>query len=182
MKVSREQMAENRKAILRAAGRLFRERGFDAVSVAEVMSAAGFTHGGFYRHFGSKDELIAETLAALLEPAENTHADFKAFLASYLSPRHRDNPGDGCPTAGLAADTRHQRSDARAVMTSALNSHIERMSKRLGGKVSARKREAATGTWAAMVGAVILSRAVDDPALSDRILKDTREWLSDQAR
>ena len=69
MKVSREQMAENRLAILQAAGQLFRKNGFEGVSVVEVMNAAGFTHGGFYGHFSSKDDLIAETLAHLLDPS-----------------------------------------------------------------------------------------------------------------
>ena len=108
MKVSREQMAENREAILKAAGQLFRARGFDSVGVAEVMNAAGFTHGGFYGHFSSKDDLIAETLAYLLRTA-GRDLDFKSFVDQYLSPRHRDNAASGCPTAALAADARQQR-------------------------------------------------------------------------
>ena len=116
MKVSREQMARNRSRILMEAGRLFREKGFDAVSVAEVMKAAGLTHGGFYGHFASKDDLIAQTLAEALGETASSGGDLSAWLDSYLSPRHRDNPAHGCPTAGLAADVRHQGGAARAAL------------------------------------------------------------------
>ena len=85
MKVSREQMAENRRRILDAAGRLFREKGFDSVSVAEVMKAAGLTHGGFYGHFASKDDLVAQTLAHVLAPSTGG-GDLRAYLDAYLSP------------------------------------------------------------------------------------------------
>src|SRR5438552_11909117 len=117
MKVSREQMAENRHRILDAASRLFREKGFDAVSVAEVMKAAGLTHGGFYGHFGSKDDLVAQTLAHVLAPDAGGAGDLRAYLDAYLSPGHRDNAADGCPTAGLAADIRRQTAAARLAMT-----------------------------------------------------------------
>src|SRR5262245_19371914 len=75
MKVTREQVAENRQKILEAASRLFRDRGYDGVTVAEVMGAAGLTHGGFYGHFASKDELIAETLAVALARSAHSDAD-----------------------------------------------------------------------------------------------------------
>ncbi len=108
MKVSREQMAENRRRILDAASRLFRDKGFDAVSVAEVMKAAGLTHGGFYGHFSSKDDLIAQTLAHVLAADSSGGGDLRAYLDAYLWPRHRDNCAGGCPTVGLAAAIRHQ--------------------------------------------------------------------------
>ncbi|MEQ1609971.1 MAG: helix-turn-helix domain-containing protein [Hyphomonadaceae bacterium] len=176
MKVSREQMAENREAILKAAGRLFRARGFESVGVAEVMNAAGFTHGGFYGHFKSKDDLIAETLAYLLRTA-GRDLDFKSFVDQYLSPRHRDNAASGCPTAALAADTRQQPAATREALTSAMRRHFDGLSKAVGGKRAADRRRAAIGSWSAMLGAVILARAVDDPDLSDEILKETRAWI-----
>ena len=131
MRVSREQMAENRRRILDAASRLFRAKGFDAVSVAEVMKAAGLTHGGFYGHFGSKDDLVAQTLAHVLTPDAGGGGDLRAYLDAYLSPRHRDNAADGCPTAGLAADIRHQTAAARVAMTEGLRSQIDRISEAL---------------------------------------------------
>ncbi|MER8537728.1 TetR/AcrR family transcriptional regulator [Mesorhizobium sp. M0644] len=177
MKVSREQMAENRHRILDAASRLFREKGFDAVSVAEVMKAAGLTHGGFYGHFSSKDDLIAQTLAHVLAADSGGGGDLRAYVGSYLSPRHRDNCAGGCPTAGLAAAIRHQTQAARSAMTEGLRSQIDRIGKALPELDPADRRRAAIGSWAAMVGAVILARAIDDPALSDEVLEQTRAWV-----
>jgi TetR/AcrR family transcriptional repressor of nem operon len=177
MKVSREQMAENRRRILDEASRLFRAKGFDAVSVAEVMKAAGLTHGGFYGHFTSKDDLIAQTLAHVLAVDAGGGGDFRAYVEAYLSPRHRDNAAGGCPTACLVADIRHQTAAARAAMTEGLRSQIDRASAALPGVGPADRRRAAIGSWAAMVGAVILARAIDDPALSDEILEQTRAWI-----
>lgn len=175
MRVSREQMAENRLRILDAASRLFRAKGFDAVTVAEVMQAAGLTHGGFYGHFSSKDDLIAQTLARALN-ADGTF-DLGAYIDSYLSPRHRDNPAAGCPVAGLAAETRHQSPAARVAMTEGFRAMIDRMGEELPEGGIADRRRAAIGSWAAMVGAVILARAIDDPALSDEVLEQTRAWI-----
>jgi TetR/AcrR family transcriptional regulator, transcriptional repressor for nem operon len=177
MKVSREQMAENRRRILDVASRLFRERGFDAVSVAEVMKAAGLTHGGFYGHFSSKDDLIAETIGYLLAPGEGGDVGLRAYLDAYLAPGHRDNAAGGCPTACLAAEIRHQTPAARAAMTEGLRSQIERISKALPGMAEPDRRRAAIGAWAAMVGAVILARAIDDMTLSDEVLEQTRAWV-----
>lgn len=177
MKVSREQMAENRRRILDAASSLFRDRGFDAVSVAEVMKAAGLTHGGFYGHFSSKDDLVAQTLAHVLAADSDGNGDFSHYLSAYLSPRHRDNPAGGCPTAGLAAAIRHQTPAARAAMTEGLRSQIARIETALPQAQPADRRRTAIGSWAAMVGAVILARAIDDPALSDEILEQTRAWI-----
>ncbi|KOF17274.1 transcriptional regulator [Ensifer adhaerens] len=177
MRVSREQMGENRRRILDAASRLFREKGFDAVSVAEVMKAAGLTHGGFYGHFDSKDDLVAQTLAHVLSAGTVGGADLRSYLDAYLSPNHRDNAADGCPTAGLAADIRHQTAAARAAMTAGFRSQIDRIDEALSRASPADRRRAAIGTWAAMVGAMILARAIDDPALSDEVLEQTRAWI-----
>ncbi|ASY62002.1 Transcriptional regulator, TetR family [Sinorhizobium sojae CCBAU 05684] len=177
MKVSREQMAENRRRILDAASRLFRDKGFDAVSVAEVMKAAGLTHGGFYGHFNSKDDLIAQTLAHVLAANSAGGLDIRAYADAYLSPRHRDNAAGGCPIAGLAAAIRHQTPAARSAMTEGLRSQIHRIDAALPELDPADRRRAAIGSWAAMVGAVILARAVDDPALSDEVLEQTRSWI-----
>lgn len=178
MKVSREQMAENRRRILDVASRLFKDKGFDAVSVAEVMKAAGMTHGGFYGHFSSKDDLVAQTLAhALAADSFDDGTTFSDFVRSYLAPRHRENPGNGCPTAGLAAAIRHQTPAAKAAMTEGLRAQIARIEDALPDKDGLDSHRAAIGSWAAMVGAVILARAVDDPELSDEVLAQTREWI-----
>lgn len=91
MKVSREQMVENRRRILQEASRLFRDRGFAAVTVADVMRAAGQTHGGFYGHFRSKDDLIAATVADALADESSGVTDIDAWTDKYLSAWHREN-------------------------------------------------------------------------------------------
>lgn len=171
-------MAENRRRILDAASRLFRDKGFEAVSVAEVMKAAGLTHGGFYGHFKSKDDLIAQTLAHVLTVDTAGGGDLRAYVDNYLSPRHLNNAAGGCPTAGLAADIRHQTPAARSAMAEGLRSQIDRICKALPQLDAADRRRAAIGSWSAMVGAVILARAIDDPTLSDEILEQTRAWIN----
>jgi len=178
MRVSREQVSENRETILQAAARLFRERGFDSVTVAEVMNAAGLTHGGFYGYFKSKDDLIAHALAAALPGAAAPLSDFAKYAASYLSRAHRDNRAAGCATAALAAETSRQASNARTEMTSGLKRQIERLSRVTEGKTAAQRRRTAIGSWAAMVGAMILARVSDDPELSGEVLDQTRAWLA----
>src|SRR5258708_32769111 len=115
MKVSREQAAENRARVLEVAGRLFREKGFDGIAVAEIMKGAGLTHGGFYHQCGSKDDLAAEACAQMLAGAAERWrklGDGKDPLGtlarSYLSARHRDGPGNGCVIASLAGDAARQ--------------------------------------------------------------------------
>jgi TetR/AcrR family transcriptional repressor of nem operon len=179
MRVTREQMAEHRRKILDSAGKLFRAKGFDAVTVAEVMQAAGLTHGGFYGHFKSKDDLIAETLAEALRPGEAA-VDLAAFTRRYLSPRHRDDFAGGCSTAGLAAETIRQAPAVRTAMTAGLNETIARFSKVAPGKTAAARRRNAIGRWAAMVGALVLARSSDDLKLSDEILSETRAWLEER--
>jgi TetR/AcrR family transcriptional repressor of nem operon len=180
MRVSREQVTQNRQAILDAAGRLFRERGFEAVTVADVMQAAGLTHGGFYGHFKSKDDLIAGALGDVLAQRPEPSGDLAAYAATYLSQAHRDNRATGCPTAALAAETTRLTGGARTAMTTGLKRQIERLSRVAPGRDAARQRRAAIGSWAAMVGAMILARVSDDPALSAEVLDETRAWLDAQ--
>lgn len=177
MKVSREQVTRNRERILDEASRLFREKGFEAVSVAEVMKAAGLTHGGFYGHFDSKDDLIAQTLTHVLAVDAGDGLGLKGYLDAYLSPRHRDNAAAGCPTAALAGDVRRQKSTAQAALSQGLRTQVERFADALPEMEPDAVRRAAIGNWAAMVGAVILARAIDDPVFSDEILDQTRAWI-----
>jgi TetR/AcrR family transcriptional regulator, transcriptional repressor for nem operon len=179
MRVSREQVAANRARILEAASALFRARGYDAVTVADVMNAAGLTHGGFYGYFKSKDALIAQTLAHVFSQGETGSADLARFAAGYLSPAHRDNVAAGCPTAALGAETVRQTPEARAVMAEGLKRTIERFSAGLADEAAGEARRKAIGAWSAMVGAVILARLIDDPALSDEVLEQTRAWIGD---
>ena len=176
MKVSREQVAENRQKILQAAAREFKARGFDAVTVADVMKAAGLTHGAFYGHFQSKDDLIAQTLAYALTSPVGPQTDPASFAARYLTGEHRDDMSGGCPTAGLSAETIRQSAEARTAMTDGLRRQIERLAEAASGDEAAQRRDA-IGSWSAMVGAMVLARVSDDPKLSDEILAQTREWI-----
>src|SRR3954467_170975 len=126
MKVSREQAAENRESIIDSAARLFREHGFDGIGVADLMQNAGLTHGGFYGQFASKEDLAAQACERALEQSaarldrviaghpENT---LEAVAASYLSKRHRDNPGDGCAFVALGAEAPRHEAGVRKVFT-----------------------------------------------------------------
>lgn len=177
MKVSREQMAEHRQRILEVASHLFREKGFEAVSVAEVMKAAGFTHGGFYGHFASKDDLIVQAIGHAIATRAGGAPDLRAFLDAYINPQHRDDAAGGCPIAGLAADTLRQTPEARAAVTAGIGAQIAVLAETLAGTDEAQRRRQAIATYAAMVGAMILARATADSALSDEILKETRAWI-----
>jgi TetR/AcrR family transcriptional repressor of nem operon len=178
MKVSREQAAENRECIVSVAGRLFRERGFDGIGVADIMAAAGLTHGGFYGHFKSKDDLAAEACARALDASlqkwnavtEGGVNPLKTITDSYLSVRHRDGPGDGCVISALGSDTARQGKLVRRAVTEGLENLVDRLSKLMPGSKAAKRRKA-LASFAAMVGAVSMARAVDDPDLSEEILR-----------
>lgn len=180
MKVSREQMAANRRKILEAAARFFLEHGFESVSVAKIMHAAGLTHGGFYGHFKSKDDLIAQTLAYSLDASLLANLDLADLTTNYLTTKHRDDRAGGCVVAGLGAETIRQTALAREVMTESLQRQIQHLSRNAPGENEADKRRAAIGSWAAMVGAVILARMCQDSKLSNEILEQTRGWIEDK--
>lgn len=181
MKISREQVAENRKAILEAGARLFRERGFDGVTVAEVMQAAGLTHGAFYGYFTSKDDLVVQAFGHVLGTQASdgsTPEKLTEVAARYLHPAHRDDPGHGCLLAALGSESSRASADVRHTLTGNVRERIALFSKDAPGKTAEEKRRAAIGSWSAMVGAVTLARLVDDAELSDAILEETLAWLN----
>ena len=176
MRVSKAQAQLNREHIVETASVMFRERGFDGVGVADLMAAAGFTHGGFYKHFGSKADLMAEasanSLAQSLASAEELSV--KDFIDVYVSRDHRDGRATGCTMAALCGDAARQSDNLK----SAFAEGIERTLQTLGGKYPTGP-DAAPGEarvkmidlLARAVGAIILSRACpDDSALADEIL------------
>ncbi|MFZ6648808.1 TetR/AcrR family transcriptional regulator [Undibacterium sp. TJN25] len=177
MKVSREQYEANQQRILEAAGRLFREHGYDAVTLAEVMKAAGLTHGGFYGHFKSKGDLIAQALA-YRNSKPKAEVGPVAFAENYLSARHRADRAGGCNIAGLGSETTRQPPAARAAMTETIRSRIDGFARNTPGGSDAEKRRIAIASWAAMVGAVIMARVSDDPELSDEIINETRAQIA----
>lgn len=178
MKISREQVAANRARILTAAGRLFRAHGIDNVSIAQIMGAAGLTHGGFYNHFSSKDALVVAVLRGQRASAEPLSADqAQAFAARYLSNQHRNDLAGGCDFAGLGSEAVRLPEVTRSAMTKRLNAQIDRLTPSAEGG----DRQVAIANWATMVGAMLLSRISDDPALSEEILASARAGVRLQA-
>ena len=189
MKVSREQAAENRERIVQVAAKLFRERGFDGIGVADLMKAAGLTHGGFYGHFASKEDLAAEASgralkellqywSAVIERAPDEA--FSTIVNRYLSEGHRDAPGRGCLVAALGSDLGRQARPVRRVVTDGINAFIGQIMQLVPGKSKAARRRQALTDFAAMVGAVTIARAVDDPALSKDVLDAVASALSER--
>jgi TetR/AcrR family transcriptional regulator, transcriptional repressor for nem operon len=169
-----EETAAKHERIVKEASRLFRERGFENVSVGEVMNAAGLTHGAFYAHFASKEELQAAAVAygqkVSLGRLQRSNRKTKGtFDDRYLSPWHRDNPGDGCTMAALGPEVARAAPELKA----AFEQGLEDILSTRGGE-----RNEAIFQTAARIGAIILARAVQDPRLSDEILSSVRQKLS----
>jgi TetR/AcrR family transcriptional repressor of nem operon len=179
MRVSRIQAAENRERILDVATRLFRERGIDGIGVADLMKAAGLTHGGFYGHFKSKEDLVAQacrrSVARMrqnwINVVDQANGDpLEALAATYLTPKHRDGAGRGCPMAALGPEVARQGPAVRRAMTEELRPFLDYLSRIVQGSSSTLRRQKALATYASLVGALVVSRVVDDPQLSDEVL------------
>lgn len=186
MRVTREQAEENRDRVVEAAARLFRERGFDGIGVAELMKSVGLTHGGFYGQFGSKEELAAEACELAFErsverwkrkAAENPGAGAQAIAASYVTRRHVEQPGNGCAAAALAADIARQGPRVQEVLAKGVDDLVEVLAGTLPERTHKARRRRALAAFSAMVGAVVLARAVADEELADEILEATKASL-----
>jgi len=177
MKVSREQVAANRDQIVATAAALFRERGFDGVSVAEVMQGAGLTHGAFYGYFPSKDALAAEAAAhAMGESIERWQSllddgslGLTALVDRYLSPLHRDRPAAGCAIAAVGSEVRRQDAATRKAFAAGMMNEVELLASYLPGRPEERRRKA-IAIVAQLVGGMIMARAAGKTALSEEIL------------
>jgi len=185
MRYPASQTAEKHEKILKEAARLFRERGFDGAGVAEIMKAAGLTHGAFYAHFASKEALEAEAVESAFAQSNkriyaltgNARDPKRVFLDSYLSAAHRDHPGSGCVIAALGSEVARD-SAARKPFTQRVRHTIEGMAGRFRWKRKGAARRNSIHLLSAAVGALTLARAVDDPGLSDEILKSVRDSLA----
>ena len=181
MKVSREQAERNRREVVASAARLFREHGFDGIGLGEVMRAAGLTHGGFYKQFDSKEELVREATAAALERsrakwreriAASVGDPLPTFVEGYLSPAHRDNPADGCAFAALAAEAARRRDpQLREVFEEQARGYLDMLGSMLDDQPGACSRDRALATLSTLVGALLMSRVLIDPELSDDFLR-----------
>ncbi len=180
MKVSKEQAAENRQRIIDVAAKLFREHGFDGIGVADLMKSAGLTHGGFYGHFKSKDDLMEQAAARAVDASMETwnsvvaqagEGALAAYVDFYTSTAHRDDPGAGCLVAALGAESARQAAPVRRTLTSGVQRLFEGLSRVVSGRTAAARRDKAIVTFASLVGALVLARAVDDKSLSEEILQ-----------
>ena len=180
MKVTKAKAQENRARIVATASALFRERGFDGIGVAELMAAAGFTHGGFYKHFGSKADLMAEaaTIGFAQTEAKIAGADMAEFAKAYVSRNHRDARSDGCTMAALCGDAARQPDAIKAAFAAGVESLLANLQGEDTAADEADRKEARAVTidmLAHAIGAVVLSRACpDDSPLADEILEVCR--------
>ena len=186
MRRSRADSAETHRRIVAEASRQFRAHGIAGVGVADIMGALGLTVGGFYRHFESKDALVAEAIDAASNETTGRHAarltaaprELAAVevVERYLSQEHCDAPAHGCPVAALCSEIAHENPSSRAAFTRALKAMLETTRLALPGDTPT-ARDARLRAAASMVGAVVLARASDDRALSSEILSAVREGL-----
>ena len=186
---SQQDKAASHERILDVAARQFRKRGFDGVGLAALMDKAGLTLGGFYKHFTSRDQLVAEAMSHALKngrvwlqdkvPPDGS-APLGRLLNAYLTPEHRDNAGNGCAVAALAVDA------ARTPAASAdFNAGFRGFADWVGGMLDGpedEKRARGGAVICAMAGAIAIARAVDDPRLSDDILKATRRLIENSQK
>lgn len=179
MRVSKEQAAKNRERILKAASGLMRERGIAGVGVDALTEAAGMTHGSLYSQFGSKERFVEEAVAyAIAAKAQEVPEVFTLddYKSEYLSPAHRDAPATGCVLSALCSEMPRQSKAVRERFTAGVRGMIALLSSRMNAKKQP-QRDKALATVASMVGALVLARAVNDPELSDDILRATRNEL-----
>jgi TetR/AcrR family transcriptional repressor of nem operon len=187
VRVSKEQATDNRRRILVAAARLFRERGIDGTGVDAITEAAGLTHGAFYSQFESKEAVVAEAVRLAIEESrrvlEGLSKDKRrsealtSFVDAYLARSHRDAPGKGCAIAALGADVARQPKAVRDRFTEALEGTLETLADLFPGKTAPHRRDRAIALFSEMLGALILARAVSDESLSRRILKTAANRL-----
>ena len=191
MRVSREKAAEHRDRIIDAAGALFRAKGFGGIGVADIMKAADLTHGGFYGHFASKDDLVAQASrrtmtravanwTKLVEAAPDS--PYAALLAHYLSPKHRDDPGKGCAFAALGNDAARSGKVVRKAFAEGLAPLIDILAQSIPGRSKAATRRKAVAAMATLVGALTMARAVEGTPLSDEMLDAAHRELAAAAR
>ena len=191
MRITKEEAAANRAKVLAAAARLFREKGVDGIAVAELMQAAGLTHGGFYNHFDSKEELAAaafrEAFTAVVGRVERQAAEadkrgreavFAHYVSRYLASDTRDAPGTSCPMATLGTDAARHGSQLRGAFAEGVRHYIEAFAKIMPGEAREQRAEAIT-VLSTLIGALTLSRACvgADDALADEVIATVRDQL-----
>jgi TetR/AcrR family transcriptional regulator, transcriptional repressor for nem operon len=190
MRVSRIQAAENRETVINVASRLFRKRGFDGIGLKDLMKSAGLTQGAFYKQFASKEDLAAQASRRAMESASHRWSaataakpedPLGAVIAFYLSMGHRREKMDGCPIVALGSDAARQGTDVKASFEAGIRKHLEilgRFIAKTGGEESDGKAMAILST---MVGALTLSRVVNDPDLAQAFLDAATDQVREAA-
>jgi len=193
MRYGKDQKQATRQRILEAAGRRFKQDGIDGAGVAAVMSDAGLTNGAFYAHFTSKEDLVANVLTDQLRAQRDNfaaqpagRAGLEAFIRAYLSPQHRDQCADGCPSAALLDEIARRPAATRQVFTDELADEIDDIALCLDPNDIEAARTNALTIFGLMVGTLQLARALTDRDLSDRLLNQgvatTLKMVDDFAR
>lgn len=185
MKVSKETSAKHRDDLVRAASRLFRERGFDKVGIAEIAAAAGLTHGAFYTHFESKEALCAEAIArASRRTAEGlmSTTDWRGYVEAYLSPKHVRDRANGCLYAALSGDVPRESAPIRQAFAAALERSIDTVASKMGDRNGTPARNRAILSLATMIGAVVLARTAETAERRDEILTAVKSKLLGTSR
>jgi TetR/AcrR family transcriptional repressor of nem operon len=176
MRYTKDHKQATRRRILDAAGRRLKQDGIDGAGVAAVMSDAGLTNGAFYAHFASKEDLVANVLADQLQAQRQSFDAYpdreglEAFIRAYLSPEHRDDCADGCPSAALLDEIARRPAATRLVFTEELLRIADDIAARLDPTDAGADRTNALAIFAMMIGTLQLARALTDRALSDRLL------------
>lgn len=190
MRVSRTQAAENRQTVINVASRLFRERGFDGIGLKDLMKGAGLTQGAFYKQFTSKEDLAVEASKRALESASGRWSDaaaanpddpLGAVISFYLSGDHRGERMDGCPIVALGSDAARQGAEVKAEFEAGIKAHLDVLGRFIAGAGDEASRGKAMAILATMVGAVTLSRVVNDPDLAQALLNAAAEQVRDAA-
>ena len=180
MRVSRIQAEENRQTVIEVASRLFREHGFDGIGLKDLMEAAGLTQGAFYKQFASKDDLAAQASKRALERASrrwsgaaeaNPQDPLGAVVAFYLSMAHREERMEGCPIVALGSDAARQDVDVKASFEAGIREYLALVGGWIGEPDGDHSSDNAMAILATMVGALVLSRAVNSKQLSKRFLQ-----------
>jgi TetR/AcrR family transcriptional regulator, transcriptional repressor for nem operon len=187
-RTSRAEKARTRERLVETASHEFRANGVAGTSIPTLMERIGLTHGTFYAHFDSKDALVAEayvcglneTVERLLHRAETAPPgrELNAVIDRYLSAEHRDDPAGGCVLPALAGEVRREPAEVRHAFTEELRRYFDRLAPLLPNQDARARADHELILASGMVGAVLLARAVDDPALSDRILDACREFYT----
>ena|SRR6202051_1978069 len=190
MGYSKAQKAKTHKRIVAIASKRFREKGLAGFGIAELMKEAGLTVGGFYKHFDSRDELVAEAVSSAFgdwqrrvdaAASGGPSASFAELIDDYLSDVHRKNPGTGCAFSALSPEIARSDERTRALTSEQLRKDLELIAALLQGKDKRAARSRAILTFSALVGAMVLARAVSDEALSHEILKTVADLLKNPA-